>query len=285
MIGLSIMQPVSPMSPDNIVLLTLDSCRYDVFLNADMPFCKSLGSVRKAQAPANFTYASHQAFFEGILPLSSEPIPYYNRYVKQLYGIQEVGETNVVKNAHLGVNSTTSFFEGLRNANYRIFGCGAMNWFKQASLTSGFDEFLFTGTAADLQVDFIISRVSAATSPFFAFINFGETHFPYVFEGKEDQCPVTVLARTIHWPPRESGPVGKANPAYSHQVAAASFLDKPIHRLVSNLPEKTFVVVCGDHGECFGEDGFWGHGFNHAKVLEVPLLIFKLDSISGPTHS
>src|SRR5437016_11919548 len=170
-VGLSIMQPVRPMSPDNIVLLTLDSCRYDVFLDADMPFCKSLGRVRKAQAPANFTYASHQAFFEGILPLSTDPIPYYNRYVKQLYAIQEVGETNVVKNAHLAVNSTTSFFEGLRNANYRIFGCGAMNWFKQASLTSGFDEFLFTGTAANLQVDFIISRVSAATSPFFAFIN------------------------------------------------------------------------------------------------------------------
>src|SRR5438067_1834283 len=142
-VGLSIMQPVRPMSPDNIVLLTLDSCRYDVFLDADMPFCKSLGRVQKAQAPANFTYASHQAFFE--------------------------------------------------------------------------------------------------------FINFAETHFPYGFEGKEDQCPVTVLARTIQWPPSESGPVGKANPAYPHQVAAASFLDKPILRLVSNLPGHTFVIVCGDH--------------------------------------
>lgn len=238
-----------------------------------MPFCKSLGDVRKAQAPANFTYASHHAFFEGILPLCDEPIPYYNRYVKQLYGINNVGETNVVKNAEVAVISSTSFFDGLRKLNYRIFGCGAMNWFKQASLTSGFDEFLFTGTDANSQVDFIISRVTPATSPFFAFINFGETHFPYVFEGKTDACPITVLARMIEWPPQETGPVGKSNPAYSHQVAAASFLDGPIRRLFSSLPENTFVVICGDHGECFGEDGFWGHGFNHPRVLEVPLLI------------
>ena len=36
-------------------------------------------------------------------------------------------------------------------------------------------------------------------------------------------------------------------------------------------------MACGDHGECFGEDGYWGHGINHPKVFEVPLGIFRLD--------
>lgn len=270
------------MKRKNIVLLTLDSCRFDVFQDAAMPFCKSLGAIRKAQAPANFTYASHQAFFEGILPLCKEPVPYYNRYVKQLFAVQEVGETVVVKNSEIAVTSEVSFFDGMRRAGYRIIGCGAMNWFKQASLTAGFDEFKFTGTEADAQVDFILSRISSPSGPFFAFINFGETHFPYKFAGKKDACPITVLARVIDWPPSESGPVGRDSPAYAHQVAAAAFLDSRIERLVSQLPQDTIVVICADHGECFGEDGFWGHGFNHPKVFEVPLLIFRVGEGNVP---
>ena len=84
-------------------------------------------------------------------------------------------------------------------------------------------------------------------------------------------------ARAIQWPPVQSGSVGRDCPAYAHQVAATAFLDKAICRLLSQVPENTIVVICADHGECFGEDGFWGHGFNHPKVLEVPLLICRLD--------
>lgn len=263
--------------PENLVLLTLDSCRYDVFQDADMPFCRSLGTAHKAQAPANFTYPSHMAFFEGILPLSSEPIAFYNRYIKQLYAIQNVGETAVVKSSRIRTSSEISLFDGLRADGYRIIGCGAMNWFKQGSLTRGFDDFRFTGTAADEQVDFILARISDLAGPFFAFINFGETHYPYDYEGKRSRRPAAVLAREIDWPPVESGPVGRDHPAYAHQVEAASFLDSRLSRLITGLPPNTLVVICADHGECFGEDGYLGHGFNHPKVLEVPLLICRVD--------
>ena len=35
------------------------------------------------------------------------------------------------------------------------------------------------------------------------------------------------------------------------------------------------IVVCSDHGDCWGEDGLWEHGIHHARTLEVPLL-FRL---------
>ena len=38
------------------------------------------------------------------------------------------------------------------------------------------------------------------------------------------------------------------------------------------------VVMCGDHGDCLGENGLWGHGFYHPKVMEVPMAIFNYPS-------
>ncbi len=40
----------------------------------------------------------------------------------------------------------------------------------------------------------------------------------------------------------------------------------------------TTVVVTADHGECLGEEGLYGHAFHHEKVMEVPLLIFRLNA-------
>jgi glucan phosphoethanolaminetransferase (alkaline phosphatase superfamily) len=40
-------------------------------------------------------------------------------------------------------------------------------------------------------------------------------------------------------------------------------------------------VVTADHGECLGEQGLYGHAFHHEKVMEVPLLIFRLNA---PPH-
>jgi arylsulfatase A-like enzyme len=47
--------------------------------------------------------------------------------------------------------------------------------------------------------------------------------------------------------------------------------------LFDALPGDTVVVLTADHGDCFGEDGYWGHGVHHPLVYEVPLAIFRLD--------
>ena len=261
----------------NFLLLTYDSCRHDVLVDARTPVLDSYSDIVPAQAPANFTFASHQAFFVGILPNADADLPYYNRFRKQLLGLLEVGEGAVTKDALQQVSSSWNLVSGLRDSGYQTVGAGAMNWFRQESLTARFESFRFTGRDAEAQIDFVRGALDPGR-PFFGFINFGETHAPYTFRGRREPCPVDVRARRMTWPPQaEAGPTGRDNPAYGWQVAAAEFLDGLLPRLFDGLPGDTVVVLTADHGECFGEDGYWGHGVNHEKVLEVPLAIFRLD--------
>ena len=46
-----------------------------------------------------------------------------------------------------------------------------------------------------------------------------------------------------------------------------------IRRLVAGGSLGNIVTVTADHGDCFGEDGFVGHGeVWNSKVLEVPFV-------------
>jgi len=48
-------------------------------------------------------------------------------------------------------------------------------------------------------------------------------------------------------------------------------------KLFDLVPENTNITVTSDHGELFGEQGFFGHGpIMHEKVFEVPFLEGKL---------
>jgi membrane-anchored protein YejM (alkaline phosphatase superfamily) len=234
-----------------------------------------VGECLAAQSPATYTFAAHQSFFVGLLPNADAPKPYYNRFVKQLLGLGEVGEKPKRKSTFITASSDSNLVAGLRDRGFQTVGAGAMNWFRQRSLTDSFDSFKLV-RSADEQVDFVLHELDT-TRPFFAFINFGETHAPYHYRGKKTECRASVQARDIKWPPIESGPVGREHEGFGHQAEAVEYLDVRVGRLIDGLPANTVVVICGDHGECFGEDGYWGHGVNHPKVYEVPLLIGRLD--------
>lgn len=259
----------------NFLLLTLDSCRYDAFCDARTPCLDRFGPWLAAQSPASYTYAAHHSFFAGIFPNASEPIPYHNRFTRQLIGLVEVGEEPVKKSTYFTVVSERDAVDGMRQAGFQTVGSGAMNWFRQSSLTASFDHFERL-TDAELQIEYVLSELDVE-QPFFAFINFGESHDPFEYKGKARPCPMRVQARGMAWPPRQSGAVGREHEAYWHQVEAIEFLDQHLGELFVALPGNTVAIVCGDHGECFGEDGFFGHGVNHPKVFEVPLGIFRLD--------
>jgi membrane-anchored protein YejM (alkaline phosphatase superfamily) len=259
----------------NFLLITLDSCRYDAFCDARTPVLDSFGRSLRAQSPANYTYAAHQSFFVGILPNVSEPVPYYNRFTRQLVGLIEVGETPKKQSTYFTVVSNRDAVDGFRRAGFQTVGTGAMNWFRQSSLTASFEQFEML-TNAEAQINYVLRSLDTSRR-FFAFINFGETHDPFHYQGKLKPCPVRIQARRISWPPQESGLVGRKHEAYWHQVEAIEFVDRQLDRLFVALPANTVVVMCGDHGECFGEDGYWGHGINHPKVFDVPLGIFRLD--------
>ena len=53
------------LHPDSVLLITLDSCRYDSFRRSTTPAMDRVGPLHRAMAPSHFTFGSHSAIFKG----------------------------------------------------------------------------------------------------------------------------------------------------------------------------------------------------------------------------
>lgn len=292
------------MSPKiNFCLLTFSGCRFDVFQASNARVLKSFRKVYSAQSPANSTLPAHFSFFQGILPNAKENVPYFNRFSKQLIGVAEVGETNVVKNCLLSVRSDINLLAGLKELNFEIVGSAAMPVLQHKLLTQDFDRFMFTessaenrwainpapvnrtaakssainpsvaDSSADKQIAFVQQSLPS-DRPFFSFINFAETHDDELAARREAQTFKSSDGLRLFGTNNRA--VQKTE-FFERQVAAVEELDKKLPSLFSKLPGNTIVIACGDHGTAMGEDGWWGYGHNHPSVLEVPLCIFRVD--------
>jgi len=61
------------------------------------------------------------------------------------------------------------------------------------------------------------------------------------------------------------------------QIDTVQYLESVFERLYDLVPKNTFITVTSDHGELFGEEGYFGHGpIQHDKVYEVPFLEGKI---------
>ena len=60
---------------------------------------------------------------------------------------------------------------------------------------------------------------------------------------------------------------------HTQQVSCVEYIDGLIGKLFDKCPANTHILVTADHGELFGEDGYFGHGpIMHEKCFEVPLI-------------
>ncbi len=124
-------------------------------------------------------------------------------------------------------------------------------------------------TITGLALDWLDER--RAGQPFLLFLNYMDAHWPYVppapFEGAfEALRPRDALA-----PERELHAL-----LYDRQLLG---LDAQLGRLLDALRarglwDETAIVVTSDHGEAFGEHGFWRHDFAlYEELLRVPLYV------------
>jgi membrane-anchored protein YejM (alkaline phosphatase superfamily) len=61
------------------------------------------------------------------------------------------------------------------------------------------------------------------------------------------------------------------------QIEAVRHLDTVVEKLFDSVPANTYITITADHGELFGEQGYFGHGpIQHEKVFEVPFVEGKL---------
>ena len=261
-----------PQDPRSILFITLDSCRYDTFLAADAPNLKAVGELHRAMAPGNFTYGSHAAMFVGFTPgIAGRPEPFINPKFGKIFKITGAGFPG--KGGEFMTLSGRSIIEGLKRKGYLAVGSAALGWFDPQTetgvhLSRDFDHFYYPGNSYSLakQLHWLADALAAAERPVFAFLNVGETHVPYYFEGApwpRDVNPCVPFAQT-----------NDAAECRRRQIACLEFVDEKLAPVLHAFSDSS-IIICADHGDCWGEDGLWEHGIHHEKVLEVPLL-FRL---------
>jgi hypothetical protein len=261
----------------SVLFVTLDSCRYDTFAQADAPNLKAVGKLHRAMAPGNFTYASHAAMFVGFTPgIAGAREAFVNPKFAKIFRMATGGIHG--KADEFAMLSGRNIIDGFNRLGYSTVGSAAVGWFDPATetgalLSRDFGRFHYQGSpfSLALQLDWLSGVLAGAREPVFVFLNVGETHVPYWHEGAD-------------WDPGNNPcvPFSEGNDAEMcgvRQKACLEYVDRVIGPLITAFSAST-VLICADHGDCWGEDGLWEHGISHAKVLEVPLL-FRLGDPPG----
>lgn len=127
--------------------------------------------------------------------------------------------------------------------------------------------------------------------PAFYLLNTGETHYPYALPNEPvDQWPKISGVHGVFKHLDEHVVGGKLRKSKTRrfdqrrlrelrqrQIDAVRYLDTVVEELFDLVPRNTYITITSDHGELFGEDGFFGHGpIMHEKVLEVPFVEGKI---------
>ena len=265
------------MSKSDVFLVSLDSCRFDTFRTAqlagEVPNISAIGPLHCAQAPSYFTYGSHAAFWMGFTPgVVGSDQPWLNPKAGKLFRMAYAGSPGRDEEGFCLEGS--NLIEGFRQSGYRTIGSGAVDWFNPATETGAvlgapFERFHFAGNTWSLQqqLSWIENELADALpeQPIFCFINIGETHVPYWHEE----------ATWERWP-SPCIPFGGADcnaiESARRQRACLAWVDLQLSSLLHRFCDGT-VMICADHGDCWGEDGLWEHGISHPSTLTVPLLL------------
>ena len=271
-----------PRGRRNLVIVILDSLRYDSWVDAAPTSLAALGPVERRWSYATWTAPSHYNLLMGLLPHTSPAEVYASEYYKQdflRYG-DRLGIADMEFKRLLPSIFLPTFLK--HQLGYRTHARVSMPVLNEHTIINrDFDSYKLMPTHNDMSamVDELEFQEEA---PSFYLLNVGETHYPYALPDEDPS----------QWP-RISGVHGvfkhlddsqapdaaeffdqtKLRELRDRQVNAVSYLDVVFAKLFDRLPDDTWLIVTSDHGELFGEARFFGHGpVMHEKVLEVPFV-------------
>ena len=276
---------------NNFIIVIFDSCRYDSFLRASPKVMTRLGQVEQRWSYASWTAPSHYNLLMGLLPHSSPRGVYASEYYKrdflkynERFGSSDFAFKSLVPRMYL-----PSFLKDkLGYETHAKVSLPVLN--PKTILNTSFDSFKLMEKHNDMRA-MVREMTFSEEKPSFYLLNVGETHYPYALP---DEPPET-------WP-KVSGVHGvfkhldeeivggqlverreaffddeKLRMLHDRQIEAVRYLDRVVEELFDRVPANTYITMTADHGELFGEDGFFGHGpIQHEKVYEVPFLEGKL---------
>lgn len=274
--------------PRNLVIMVLDSCRYDSFVRAHAPNLNRIGQVEKRWAYASWTAPSHYTFFMGLVPHLAPQHVYASEVYKKDFGSwsDRLGIPDLNFGSFIPQLSLAKMLKGL---GYHCIGRVSMPVLNSYTLVSKyFDDYKLMSNHFDFQ-GIVDSVEFSADQPTFCFFNIGETHYPYMLEG-EDLPHISGLhgvAKALAAGDDAGGKLQKGSDRsfddlmaddtmtrlHDQQVRCVETVDRITAELIEKAPEDTYFIVMADHGDCFGEGGYFGHGpVMHEKVFEVPFL-------------
>jgi hypothetical protein len=252
---------------------------------------RKLGKIERRWSYASWTAPSHYNLLIGLLPHSSPKHVYASEYYKhdllkfnERLGGQGFEFRSLVPKMYL----PCFLKEDLGFKTHAMVSLPVLN--PRTILNTGFDTYRLMPTHNDMRA--MLRELSfSEEQPSFYLLNVGETHYPYALP---DESPE-------EWP-RISGVHGVFKHLDDHvvggklttkkekffnnkqleilrqrQIAAVKYLDTVVEELCDLVPANTYITITADHGELFGEDGYFGHGpIQHEKVLEVPFVEGKV---------
>jgi hypothetical protein len=277
-------------APNNYILIVLDSCRYDSFTAARPKVMRKLGPLEKRWSWASWTAPSHYNLLMGLMPHSSPrnilATEYYQREFLKFnarLGLKNLDFKSFLPRMYLPVL--------LRKLGYRTRALVSLPVLNPATiLNTGFDSWDLMERHNDMRA-MLPKMTFSDDAPAFWLLNTGETHYPYALPGEPPgEWPKVSGVHGVFrhldelivggkLPPTNRGTFSAAKLAAlrGRQIEAVRYLDQVVEELFDLAPKNTYITITSDHGELFGEDGYFGHGpIQHEKVLEVPFLEGRL---------
>jgi hypothetical protein len=274
----------SPLN--NYLLIVFDSCRYDSFLAARPRHMKKLGRVERRWSYASWTAPSHYNLLTGLMPHTSPKRVYASEYYKAdfLKFNERLGGNGIEFQSLVPSLYLPMFLQ--RQLGYRTHARVSMPVLNPHTiLNCGFDTYKLMARHNDFSA--ILGELEfPGDRPVFYLLNVGETHYPYALASEPpDLWPKLSGVHGVFKRLDSKAPASKAHAFRAakleelrqRQIEAVRFLDGAIEKLFDTVPPNTYITITSDHGELFGEDGYFGHGpINHPKVLEVPFVEGKI---------
>lgn len=123
----------------------------------------------------------------------------------------------------------------------------------------------------------------SSTEPYMLFLNYMDAHEPYLPDGDELLEGSRSDSEEVY--AQDSDAIGMISPSTEQHIARDAYdsslrrLDERVNELFQLLSEydqydDSMIVLLSDHGQCFGEHGYWGHGtYLYDELVHVPVIV------------
>ncbi len=288
--GAAPMSRPDPKAKNNYIVITLDSCRYDSFMAAEpknIPMISG-GKVERRWTYASWTGPSHYNLLMGLLPHHSPQNEFASEYYKEdflnynaRFGTEGMEFAKLVPSLWMP--------EYLRNelgyTTHARVSLPVLN--SKTNVNRSFDTFQLMDSHNDM-ASMLDTLVFDDDRPSFHMLNVGETHYPFATPEEDPKDWPRISGIHGVFKHLDSQNVGgklikdeeapkffdqtRLDELRERQINTVRYLDEHVFpKLYDIVPKNTFITVTADHGELFGELGYFGHGpIMHEKCFEVP---------------